>query len=185
MATFSVNDSSVESVKYSADDTTDGITLSATASVSFTQPTVVVSSTTVTASPTALPADGTSSSTVTVQLRDQAGVVVPGKTVSLNVGSHALATPVTPVTDKSGTATFTVTDATVETVTVTPTDVTDANLVLPTTTIKFQSTVAVAVDPESFDRNRALECHPRHRYGHGHGDSPRGGAPRLPTNRSS
>ena len=147
MATFSVNDSSVESVTYSADDTTDGITLNSTASVSFALPAVVVSSTTVTATPNALPADGTSSSTVTVQLRDQAGVVVPGKTVSLNVGSHAVATPVTPVTDKSGTATFTVTDATVETVTVIPTDVTDANLLLPTTTIHFQSTVAVAVDP--------------------------------------
>ena len=147
VATFSVTDTSAETVTYSADDTTDTTTLTSTAPVTFVTPVVTGGSTTVSATPSALPADGTSVSTVSVTLHDQAGVVVAGKTVSLGVGTHALVTPASMATDRSGTATFSVTDATVENLTVTPTDVTDSNLALPTTTIDFQSTVVVPVDP--------------------------------------
>ena len=159
VATFSVTDTAADSVTYTAEDTSDTITLDASAPVTFVTPIVTAGSTAVTASPSALPADGTSSSTVTVILRDQAGVVVPGKTVSLGVGTHAAVTPSSMVTDKAGTATFSVTDATAEKVTATPTDVTDSNLAAAHYHHRFPVDCSRHGGPEPLNCRRAVQSH--------------------------
>ena len=121
VATFKVTDTAVETATYQA--SAAGVTITQKPSVTFAAPTVSPTASKVVASPTNPPADGTTTSTVTVTLRDQ-GVTagtVSGKTVTLtqNAGAHSTITPVTPTTDTLGVATFTVTDATAELVTYT------------------------------------------------------------------
>ena len=77
------------------------------------------------------PADGTTTSQITVTLNDHFGNTVAGKTVSLDQGSgKSVISPATQMTNSAGVATFTVTDTTNEFVTYTATDVTDS-LVIP------------------------------------------------------
>lgn len=109
---------------------------------------------TVAASPVLVPADGTSTSTVTVTLKDAIGLPVAGKQVTLagNPGTATIAPPTAVTTDLAGVATFTVKSNTPGTEVFTATDVTDGNLVITQTAgVKFtgpgsaaQSTVAAA-----------------------------------------
>ena len=149
VATFTVSDANAEQVVYTATDTSDSVAIDQTASVTFVAPVVTASDSSTVAVPTALPADGTSVSTVTVTLHDQANVPVSGKTVSLDVGSsHATVTPTTGTSDATtGAVTFSVVDSHVETVTATGVDNTDGSLQLPHATINFESTAVVPVDP--------------------------------------
>jgi Bacterial Ig-like domain (group 1)/Invasin, domain 3 len=121
VATFKVTDKVVETASYQA--SAGGVTITQKPSVTFQTPTVSPTTSKVVASPTGVPADGSTASTVTVTLRDQgvtAGTLA-GRTVTLsqNSGAHSTITPVTPITDSSGVATFTVTDGTAELVTYT------------------------------------------------------------------
>ena len=88
----------------------------------------------VTASPSAVDADGHTSTTITVTLNDHFGNPVSGKTVSLTQGSgqHASIVQVSPVTGADGTATFTATDTTPEYVEFSAVDVDDGNLLVST-----------------------------------------------------
>ena len=122
-ARFVVTDNTAETVTLSATDTTDSIAVTQTASVTFMTPTINQSATTVTANPTSVPADGTTASTITVTIRDNS--VAPGQpapisglTVQLTAenGSSTI-TPVSPLTNANGQATFTVTDTANEIVT--------------------------------------------------------------------
>ena len=72
-------------------------------------------------------ADGVTTSTLTATLLDAQGNPIAGKTVTLakSGGSSSIAT-VNGVTDASGAARFTVTDAVAETTTYTATDTTDS-----------------------------------------------------------
>jgi hypothetical protein len=81
-------------------------------------PTVDASNSTVTADASNVPADGTSSATITVTLLDGASAPVVGHTVSLAQGgaSSTISAPSGP-SDASGQVTFTVTNTTAETVT--------------------------------------------------------------------
>ena len=122
-ATFSVLDSSAETVTLTGTDTTDTVTVTQTATVTFSTPTINTSASTVTANPVSVPADGTTPSTITVTLRDNSvapGVPspMPGQTVGLVAeNGNSVITPATPVTDTNGQATFTVTDTANEIVT--------------------------------------------------------------------
>ncbi len=122
-ATFFVTDSSAESVSLTAIDTTDNVTLTQTASVTFTTPTINTAASTVVASPTTVPSDGTTPSTITVTVKDNA--VAPGQpaplqgltvTLSAESGSSVIS-PSSVVTDATGAAAFQVTDSTSQTVT--------------------------------------------------------------------
>ncbi len=129
-ATFSVTDTANEVVTYTATDTTDNLPLAGQAvTVTFGTPPPVTPSladSTIVAQPTSVPADGTSTSTISVVLSDANGDALSGKTVALNPsGGNSSVTTVTGVTNSDGTATFTVSDRTVEDVTYTATDVTD------------------------------------------------------------
>ena len=120
-ATFKVTDTAVETATYQA--SAGGVTITQKPSVTFQTPVVSPTASKEFASPAGVPADGSTTSTVTVTLRDQ-GVTagtLSGKTVTLtqNAGAHSTITPVTPTTDSSGVATFTVTDAIAEPVTYT------------------------------------------------------------------
>ena len=85
------------------------------------------------------PADGSTQSTVRVDLYDANGLPVAGKSVSLssNSGTSALIAPSTATTDANGMAEFTATDTVPETVTLTATDTTDGVTLSTQPSIQF------------------------------------------------
>jgi len=103
---------------------------------------VDVNVSTVAASPLAVPADGTTTSTITVTLMDSNSLAVANKTVSL-AGSPAGAsiTPVSPTTNASGQATFTVSSGSSGTVVFTATDETDSLVLSNTASVNFEELV--------------------------------------------
>ena len=94
---------------------------------------------TVSASPSSVPADGASTSTVTVTIKDSGGVAVPGQTVTLaaNAGSPSVISAASGPSDANGQVTFTVKDASVESVTYTATDISAAVTVTQTASVSF------------------------------------------------
>lgn len=99
---------------------------------------------TVSASPTAVPADGASSSTLTVTLKDENGFPVAGKEVSLAGNGSASIESTNTTSDSGGMVTFTVKSNTVGMEQFTATVVTDDNLVITqTASVDFQAPVIV------------------------------------------
>jgi hypothetical protein len=129
--TFAVTDTAAETVTFTATDTTDGITLVTQPSLTFLAPPATAGSINVSLS--AVPADGSSTTTITVTLQNAQGIGAAGKLVSLSQGSgHSVITaPNPPVTDATGQIQFTATDDVSETVTYTAVDVDDYNLPVP------------------------------------------------------
>ena len=129
VVTFSVTDKSAETVVYTAKDTTDNVTVTPTASVTFQGGTFssVISSVS-NATPASVPADGKSYSTITVTVVDTSGNPISGDFINLvcNGGCQVVGSGSTSSTQSktnaSGVATFKVSDATVETVTATVID---------------------------------------------------------------
>ena len=122
------------------------------ASATLTVVNVSAANSTVVASPTSVPADNTTTSTITVTLKDGASNPVAGTNVSLAAsGGSSTITVVSATTDVNGQATFTVKDGTVETVTYTATDTSDTPNVVITqqATVSFSQAVANfnAVEP--------------------------------------
>jgi Big-like domain-containing protein len=132
VAEFEADDTLVETVVFSATDATDTLPITQTVSISFTTGVAdpMANGSTVVASPTNPPSDGSTPTTVTVTLTDYFGNAVAGDTISLKAlnGSSAI-TNVSPVTNADGNATFSATDATAEVVTFQATDVTLNNSV--------------------------------------------------------
>jgi hypothetical protein len=128
---FQVTDTTVENVTFHAEDITDGVPLSQTATLSFVAS--PATSAAITAFPASVPANGQSSATVTVTLRDSLGRPTPGKLITLAQGSgHSILTGPSPaVTDANGQIQFTATDNAAEIVAYTAIDVTDGNLPVP------------------------------------------------------
>ncbi|WP_344028020.1 Ig-like domain-containing protein [Leucobacter iarius] len=92
--------------------TVNGIAMSGTATVNFTAGAASATTSTISATPTSIPADGASTSTVTVQLKDANGnpLTAGGATVAMATTAGTLST----VTDNGdGTYTATLTSATV------------------------------------------------------------------------
>lgn len=104
-------------------------------------PSTVVS--TVVAAPTSVPADGTTTSTITVTLKDAAGNPISGRTVTLaqGAGSSTISAASGP-SDASGVVTFTVKNSTAQSVTYTATDTTDSVTITQTATVSFVTTVS-------------------------------------------
>jgi len=138
-AIFTATDTTPETVYFQATDTTDAIVLSATAKVVFTNLPTEASTSSVVASPSVVPADGVTASTVTVTLNDASGTPISGDIVSLagDAGTHATVTPATGVSDGSGVVTFSVTDLHPETVVFTATDTTTSSQLLQTASVTF------------------------------------------------
>jgi Invasin, domain 3/Bacterial Ig-like domain (group 1) len=125
--TFDSNDTTAESITYTATDTTDSVTLTQTATVVFDATATQVSQSSVQANPSSVPADGTTASTVTVALEDHNKNPVSGITVGLTAlnGSSAISPASGVATNSAGVATFEVTDTTSEVVRYRATDLTD------------------------------------------------------------
>ncbi len=140
-ATLSVSDSTSEYVTFAAEDTTDSLAIG-TATVTFGTPPPTGENSTFFASPSSVPDDGTTASTITVFLRDEDRRGVSGRTVVIHAaGGHSALDHAFAVTDANGEATFHVTDATSEQVDFTAVDATD-NLTLPTTVqVTFQGSM--------------------------------------------
>ncbi len=126
LADFEADDTTAETVTFTAKDTTDGVTLTDTVSATFTAGSADGNQSTVTSSPSNVPSDGKTASTVTVTLLDHFLNPVEGKTISLSaLNGSSVITPVNDVTGANGEATFDVTDDVAEVVSYTATDTTD------------------------------------------------------------
>jgi hypothetical protein len=145
---FDVADPKAESVTFTATDSTDALTLSKTATVSFQTPAVSPTKSSMTLSATTGPADGITDATIEVTLDDQFGDVIPGKAISVSGGTSTTVriTPeqgatsvVAGTTDATGEALFFATDTTAEVVTFTATDTTD--------NVTFSNTVQFTYQP--------------------------------------
>ena len=136
--TFTVTNTNAESVTYTATDDTDGVTIIQTAQVAFGGLTTDPATSTVTATPGAVPADDATTSTITVTLLNNLSAPLAGHAVSLAQGSGSSSISVPSGTsDANGQVTFTVTNTTVESVNYAATDDTDGVTVTQTTQVTF------------------------------------------------
>jgi len=146
---FEITDLVAETVTFTVADTTDGVVLADTPSVTFVVP--PAASAGISASPSPVNADGVATTTITVTLEDALGRPTPGKLVTLAQGSgHSIISgPDPPVTDADGQIQFTATNLVNETVTYTAVDVADGNLPVPGgTDVTFQNGAAGACGSE-------------------------------------
>jgi hypothetical protein len=128
--------------------TSSNATSGTAASATLTVVNVSAANSMVVASPTSVPADNTTTSTVTVTLLDGVGNPVTGIVVSLAASSgSSTITVVSATTDVNGVATFTVKDSVVEVVTYTATDTTDT----PNVVVTQQATVTFGTAVGSFN----------------------------------
>ena len=134
-ALFEVSDAVPETVTLTA--ATAAGPLPNTATVTFVTPPAASGG--ISAAPTVVTADGSSTTTITVTLENANGQASPGKLVGLSQGNGASQiSATTATTNSSGTVNFTATDDTAETVTYTATDLTDGNLPVPgSATVQF------------------------------------------------
>jgi len=138
VVTLTVKDTKAETVTYTAKDTTDNITITQTASVTFTPGSVSATKSTVTANPTSVTADGSTTSTITVTLLDANNNPVSGKTVTLSQGTgSSTISAASGASSASGVVTFTVKDTKAEGVSYTATDSTDSTTITPTASVTF------------------------------------------------
>ena len=127
----------------SINGTSSGITVNAAA--------VSGSVSTAAASPTSVPADGSTTSTITVTLADAFGNPLAGKTVSLAQTGSSSISPASGPSNAAGVVTFTVTNTTAQTVTYTATDTTDSVTLTQTPSVAFAigSLDHIAITPSS------------------------------------
>ena len=140
VVTFSVTSSTPGMPTFTATDTTDTVTVTQTASVTFTaNPPASSGQSTVAASPASVPANGSSTSTVTVTLKDSGGAPLEGKTVTLasDRGATDLISAASGVSNASGVVTFTVASLTAGAPVFTATVTTDSVVLTETATVTF------------------------------------------------
>jgi pro-kumamolisin-like protein/Big-like domain-containing protein/subtilase family protein len=145
---FKVTDLTPETVMFTAKDMTDNLVLSQMAVLTFGVPPAASGG--INAFPETVPADGSSTATITVTLHDLLDRPTPGKRISIAQGSgHSVITgPVPAVTDGNGQIEFTVTDGRNEVLTYTAVDETDGLPVPGSATVSFSgSTTSCAGDP--------------------------------------
>jgi hypothetical protein len=144
-AVFKVTDVTPETVNFTVNDQTDGLTLTTKPTLKFLAP--EATGATIIANPTTVINNGTSKTTVQVYLQNSLGRPASGKTVKLTGGGSAVISPESDeaVTNSEGTATFTATDTAQESIGFTAVDVTDEELPVPgSAVVNFQSEEASA-----------------------------------------
>ena len=139
VVTFTVTSLTPGSPFFTATDTDDGVTITQKAIVQFTAGAVSAAKSTVAATPTALLADGSSSATITVTLKDAAGHAIPGKTVTLasSRGVTDLIAEASGTSDAAGVVTFSVSSLTPGSPVFTATDTDDSVTVTQTASVDF------------------------------------------------
>jgi hypothetical protein len=130
-ASFQVTNLVAEDVTFTATDTTDGIVLADTPTLTFEVPSAAAGG--IVATPPEVTANGIATATITVTLEDAFGRPTPGKEVRLSQGGgHAQVNAPDPaVTDENGQIAFTAVNLVNETVVFTAVDVTDDELPIP------------------------------------------------------
>ena len=154
VAVFTVSDPAVETIGLTAVDTTCGLTLDQTATVAFTAN--EANRSTVSVNPVTTSANGPGA-TLSVTLLSASGAPVSDHQVTVAATGSAVVTPLSLAvglapgeTNSSGLAQFTVTDPTVEDVTLVATDATANTEIYQTATVSFtgseanRSTIVVA-----------------------------------------
>jgi hypothetical protein len=128
---FTVTNLTYEDLTFTATDTTDGVVLHQTASITFGVP--PATSAGISAAPTAVIANGIDMTTITVTLKDALDRPTPGKLITLSQGTgrSVITGPNPNVTNSDGQIQFTATSLVNETVTYTAVDVTDGDLPVP------------------------------------------------------
>lgn len=127
-ALFTVTDTVPEAVTLTA--STGSGTLPQTATITFVSPPAASGG--ISAKPTSVTANGISTTSITVTLKDAKGSPSPGKLIGLSQGNGASQVSGTSgMTGSGGTVTFIATDKVQESVTYTATDITDGNLPVP------------------------------------------------------
>ena len=114
---------------------------------------------TVSANPTSVPADGSTTSTITVTLKDANNNPVSGKAASLTAGSGSSSiTTVSGTTNASGQATFTVKDGVGEVVTYSAKDTTDIVTITQTAAVTFTNPAPTlsSISPTSGNLSQTL-----------------------------
>ena len=137
---FRITDETPEALTFTA--TAGGVALALSPRITFVSP--PAASAGIMAFPTTVPADGISTTTITVTLRDADSHPSSGKHVTLSQDGHSVVTgPDPPVSDANGEVVFTATDTLEETVTYTAVDDTDGGLPVPgTAVVMFSGSVA-------------------------------------------
>lgn len=138
---FTVTGTAIQDVNFNAQVSGDNVALTAPHPVSFVAPPATSAS--ISASPTSVPPDGASASTITVTLKDAQNRPSPGKQVTLSQGGgrSAITGPSPAVTDAAGQIQFTARNGVSETVVYTAVDVTDGDLPVPgSATVSFTGT---------------------------------------------
>ena len=151
VVTFTGKNLFPETVTYGATDTTDGVTIAQTVTVSFVPVGVSSSASFVAASPGSVPADGVQTAKISVTLNDDGGHRAPGRRVALtaNRGSSVISGSSGP-SDPNGVVSFTVSNSVAETVTYSATDTTDRIALTQTATVTFTAIPRpAAVEPPS------------------------------------
>ena len=151
VATFSVSSMTRGDAVLTATDTSDNLILTQQATVSFTVGAVDPFVSTVSASPSSVPADGTRKSTITVTLKDSNGSPVSGKLVSASSSRGGVDTiaPASATSDGSGVTTFTVSSDTPGNAALTATDTSDNVTVSQTATVTFTTACGPGPTPVS------------------------------------
>ena len=128
---FTVTNTAVEDVTFTAFDLTDGVVMNTPNPVSFVAPPAASGG--LAPATQDVPADGVSTALITVTLRDALDRPSPGKVVTLAQGDgHSIiAGPASGRTDANGQIQFTATNNVAETVTYTAVDVSDGGLPVP------------------------------------------------------
>ncbi|MEI6605157.1 MAG: DUF2341 domain-containing protein, partial [Verrucomicrobiota bacterium] len=148
VVTFTVKSATTGSAVFTATDSTDSVVISQTAGVSFTAtPTVSAANSTVSASPSAVPADGSTTTTITVTLKDTSNNPVAGKSVALTSSRGAMDTisPATGIANASGVVTFTAKSTSTGAAVFTATDTTNSIVLAQTAVVTLNAVAAQAV----------------------------------------
>ena len=139
MVTFNVKSATTGTPVFTATDTTDSVVVNQTVSVAFATTATSGANSTVAASPTTVTANGISTSTITVTLKNVSNLGVSGKTVTLasNRGAADTISAASGASDSSGVVTFTVKATTTGAPIFTATDASDSLIVVQTATVNF------------------------------------------------
>ena len=150
--TFTTGPSAPASYTVTAtDDTTPSSLTGTSPAISTSVGGVSAADSTIGAAPSSVPADGTTTSTVTVTLTDSLGNPISGKTVTLSQpgGASSTISSASGPSDSNGHVTFTVTDLKGETVPYTATDTTDSITLTHTASVTFVDSVPPTIAPAS------------------------------------
>jgi hypothetical protein len=125
---FTVTNLTPETVTFAATDTTDGVVLDQKPSITFGVPPAAGAG--INVFPNTVAADGVSTASITVTLRDTLNRPTPGKLVNIAQGGgrSIVSGPAPPLTDANGEIRFTVASNFNETVTYSAIDISDGNL---------------------------------------------------------